>query len=334
MPCDAGTPDGGDPTLLATGLTFPQSVLNVYGGWAYWYENANGQTATSPARLRAIPVTGGCGEPVTIDSVSADAGVTPLPTSIAYDGTDVYWTHGTSASGGPGFSVVKAAPGSTSMTPVATSSTQYVGNAFVDDMVFAGGNLYLQGNGSGFLQIAPSSGTITPLAPPAGIDTTTLWTTDGNHLFFEDYLNSGASTFYAAPLSFTSATALVTTPTTNFSAGMAVSNGNAYVISYSQSNNPQTSQLNVAPTAGPDAGSEGVAALQNFNAQAIVGDASGVFLANAQGGNSTYPMGIYSVSTMGMLTMVHSISGGFGGLALDATNVYWIDGAGLHKFAR
>jgi hypothetical protein len=327
--------DGGDPTLLATGLIFPPSVLNVYGGWAYWYENANGQTTSQEARLRAIPVSGGCGEPVTIDSISADASASPLPTNIAYDGTDVYWTRNGNGSGGQGLTVVKAALGSSTATSVATSSSQYLGaNTFNDDMLFTGGSLYLMPNGDGVLKVATSGGAITPETPPTGVNTTALWAIDGTDLYFEQYDSSGASTFYAAPLSLASATALATTPTTNFSAGMAVSNGNAYIITYSQTGNPQTSQLNIVPVAGADGGGGLVVPFQNFNAQAIVADGNGVYLADVQGGNSTYPAGIYSVSASGALTLVHTIGGGFSGLAIDATNVYWIDGAGLHELAR
>jgi hypothetical protein len=333
MPCDAGIPDGGDPTLIATGLTFPPSVLDVYGGWAYWYENANGQTTSAEARLRAIPVTGGCGDPITIDSVAADASVVPLPTNIAYDGTDVYWTRNGDGKGGAGYSVVKAAPGSTTPTLVVGVTNQYVAGGFVNDMVFAGGNLLLKPNADVIFQTPPSGGTVTTLMPPSGVDITTLWATDGTQLYFEDFLNSGASTFFASPLSFASATALATTPTTNFSSGMAVSGGNAYIITYSQSNSPQTTQLNVVPVAGADGGGGTVVTLQNFFAEAIVADGTGVYLANVQGGNSTYPMGIYAVSAAGALTMVHA-TGGVDALALDATNVYWIDGAGLHKAAR
>ena len=260
--------------LIAGGLTFPPSVLGVFGGWAYWFENANGQTASQPARLRAIQVSGGCGGPVTIDSVASDAGAIPFPTNLAYDGTDVYWTHGESGSGGQGLSIVKAPLGSATQTAVATSSSEYLSNAFTNGLLYTSGNLYLNANGTGLLKVPTSGGTLTPVQPPSGVFVSQIWTTDGTNLFFEQDSNSGAPTFYVAPLSLASAPLLATAPSANTSGGLAVSNGNAYMLSYSSSGSPQTSQLAVASVgdALDGGGSGGVAQFSDFAGVAVVAD--------------------------------------------------------------
>jgi hypothetical protein len=317
---------------MATDLTFPPALLNVYGGWLYWYENSNGQT-TGDMRLRAMPTSScGVGTPVTIDAVSQDAGMSQFPTNIAYDGTDVYWTRNEDSSGGTGLSVVKAAPGSASTTLVATSSTQYLANNdYTNGMIFAGGDLYLHPNSTFLLKIT-TSGTFTVVQPPTGIDIATPWATDGTNVFFETDSNTDSPSFYAAPLSLASATLLASAPSANYSGGMAVSNGTAFMLSYSSTGSPQTSQLNIASIA--DGGGGTAVPYTGVAGAWIVADANGVFLGNANSGDATYPDGIYSVSATGTLTFVHSMAGTTYGMALDASNVYWLDIQGLHRVAR
>jgi len=62
----------------------------------------------------------------------------------------------------------------------------------------------------------------------------------------------------------------------------------------------------------------------------LVADANGLYANQTWGGSSTYPPGVYSVSTStGALTLVQlDPTAGAHNLALDTNNVYWLGSGG------
>jgi hypothetical protein len=320
--------DGGDPTLLATGLANP-ATLSVFGTSLYWFEDV--QKPGTAGVIKRMATTGGAVSTVYTAPVSDGGSPSPLVSDLASDGTSLFFAVNSAPDGGFGPSVMKSALDGTSASMLAPGVTAYgAGNTAQNQMFFSGGNLYASiGFGAAVYQIDATSGTVTQLAAPDGF--LVLLGADTNGLLFQT--GNGASTgtdFYEAPLDLGSTTHALHLASGHQGVGMARSGANVVLASTAAA--PLATSIDVFPSATPDAGVFADSA--GFEAQALVGDGNGVYTGQSMPGHAAYPLGVYTVSSTGALTMKHATSSGVLFMALDATNVYWIDGAGVHALAR
>ena len=309
-------PDGSyvDDSIIATTLSNP-TALTVVGQTLFWIER---DLSGNGLGIKSVGLGGG-----TPASVVTSPG---LDGNLASDGTSLYFT-GPIEEASAFSTVLKCDLDGSGLTTL-TQGQFSTGPTSVNQLFLVGGTLYFQSTIAG--TPGPTtilSGAPTPVPIPAPGAMTALYWADPSGLYFgmQDH-ETHLLDYETAPLAGNTNNDLFNTPDATVSpAGLAVVNGEVYIATWTGGTSRSSTVLKLTAATPADGGAvTPLASLPNWTTSSIAADANGMYLSQVLYSNAP---GVYAMSmTTGATTLVkEDPSASAYGIALDATNVYWLE---------